>query len=481
MSLPYRTALLVGALALPGISAAQARDADTQSELALLRQTVERLSARVQVLEAERAAAPAPAVAAASPAPLGAPTTAAAPVPVLANITVFKTVSPLPVRESFDEDELAVARADNEVAPGDSQEGFFQLPGTRTWLRLGGYAKLDAMYDSGDAGDSDQFITSEIPVDGGRDGSRFNMHARQTRLTLEGRRETDRGQLRFLVQNDFFGSGGTYGYRLRHAYGQLGNTYAGFGWSAFMDLDSGPDTLDFAGVPASPSARVASIRQYFPLGRGNQIVLAAEHRSPEIQFNDPAQAARTAAPNLVLAARHEADWGSVQLAGVLRYLAYDSARDSGAGDDSATAGGLAFSGAYGGTDSGNYVVFGVVAGQGIAAYLGDLGGLNLDGFVDADGSLQTLKQQGGWLGYTHHWTGDVRSTLTWSRLYVEREGLLDPSVFRRSEYAAANVIWQPSPSWSWGAELLYGNLQDQDDRKGDVWRLQTAFKYDFVR
>ena len=174
-------------------------------------------------------------------------------------------------------------------------------------VRLSGYAKLDAMYDDGDAGDSDMFITSEIPVDGGHDKARFNMHARQTRFTIEARRDTGAGPLRFVLQNDFFGSGGSYGYRLRHAYGQLGNTYAGFGWSAFMDLDSGPDTLDFAGPGASPSARLASIRQYIPLRGGNQLIIAAEHRPPELQLAGATQQSRTAAPNLVLAARHEAD------------------------------------------------------------------------------------------------------------------------------------------------------------------------------
>ena len=54
-------------------------------------------------------------------------------------------------------------------------------------------------------------------------------------------------------------------------------------------------------------------------------------------------------------------------------------------------------------------------------------------------------------------------------------------MFRRSDYAAANIVWQPAPSWSWGAELLYGKLQEQGGESGDVFRLQTALKYDFVK
>jgi len=488
MRIPAHT-LCLAAVLLPGAVAAQTRDASQDAEIQRLRQTVDMLTARIQALESgQTAPAPAPAVAAPATTGTSSPGSAAgtasvnaAPLVAASPVALNVPRSPLPAHDTFDEDDQATARVDNEVPPGDDLDGFFVIPGTGTWLRLGGYAKLDAMFDSGDAGDSDQFITSEIPVDGGRDSTRFNMHARQTRLTIEGRRDTGAGQLRFLIQNDFFGSGGSYGYRLRHAWGQLGNTYVGFGWSAFMDLDSGPDTLDFAGPPASPSARLASIRQYFPLGGGNQIILAAEHRAPELRFNGATQRSRTAAPNLVLAARHEAGWGSLQASGLLRYLAYDSAQDSNEGSDSAMAGGLALTGTWGGGDNGDYLVFGALGGQGIAAFLGDLGGLNLDGVVDHQGDLQVLQQYGGWVGYTHHWSQRWRSTLTYSRLYLERDPLLDADAFRRSDYAAANIVWQPAPSWSWGAELLYGKLQEQSGDSGDVFRLQTALKYDFVK
>ncbi len=491
MSLPTRVLSAAIALALPAAAQAQSTDAQRDAEIARLRQTVDNLMQRIEVLESERAT-PAPAAvatgtgngppAAAPATPPGtavtpstpAPTVAAVPVASLATLGV--EASPLPAHTPFDEDDQAGGRPDNEAPPGDNLEGFFAIPGTTTWLRLSGYAKLDAMMDDDDAGDSDQFITSDIPVGAQRGDARFNMHARQTRFTMEARRETSAGQLRFLLQNDFFGSGGSYGYRLRHAWGQLGNTYAGFGWSAFMDLDSGPDTLDFAGPGASPSARLASIRQYFPLRGGNQIILAAEHRAPEITYDDPDGRSRTAAPNLVLAARHEADWGNVQLAGLLRYLSYDAPGNS----DSSVAGGAALTGSWG-HDSGDYVVYGVMGGQGIAAYVGDLGGLDLDAVVDARGQLDTLQTWGGWLGYTHLWNSRWRSTLTYGRLYLERDTLLAASAFRRSDYAAANVVWEPAPSWSWGLELLYGKLQQQDGESGDAMRLQTSLKYDFIK
>ena len=483
--------LLLLATLLPLHVFAQDSDDGRDAKIARLEQTVELLNRRLQALEAERDAAMAalpgsrtaevPAVAL-----QGAPPAAesiAAPPPAAVDLAVDGTVappampkeSPLPAHPTFAEDELAGARIDNELAPGEEGlAGFFPVRGTSTWLRLSGYAKLDAMYDSDDAGNSDQFITSTIPVgDQSGDGS-FNMHARQTRFTLEARRLTGYGWLRFVLQNDFYGSGGSYGYNLRHAWGQLGNTYVGYGFSAFLDLDSGPDTLDFAGPGAVPFQRLASVRQYVPLANGNQLVFAAEHAPPEITAEGGQ--ARTTAPNLVFVARHEGASGHVQGGALLRQLAW---RGDG-GSDEALAGGLTVSGAWG-ADHGDYVTWGAVGGRGIAAYVGDLGGIGLDAVVDGAGALEPLDEWGGWIGYGHLWNGRWRSTLTYGRLYLERNDALSQDVFRRSDYAAANLIYAPAPSWSWGVELVYRRLQLQDGDDGDAFRLQTSLKYDFIK
>src|SRR5690606_31102285 len=142
---------------------------------------------------------------------------------------------------------------------------------------------------------------------------------------------------------------------------------------------------------------------------------------------------------------------------LLRQLAY--AGD--AGRDDTIAGGLALSGAWGPEGSG-YVIWGALGGSGMAGYVGDLLGLGLDGVVTADGSLEALDEWGGWIGYGHPWSANWRSTLTWGRLYLERSAWLAPDAFRRSDYVAANLMYSPAPSWSWGLEVLYGRLQQQD-------------------
>lgn len=462
--------LLLCAVALAALPAWTA-DADPRdAEIATLRERLEQAIRRIEALEGERNAMPAP-PAAAPAAPEAAEAHEVAPVPAH-----LPEPSPLPRHDTFDEDERDAARVNNELPPGVAGlEGFFALPGTSTWLRLGGYAKVDAMFDSDDAGYSDMFITSTIPVGGQAGQHDFNMHARQTRFTLEARRETAFGSLRIMLQNDFFGSGGSYGYNLRHAWGQLGNTYAGYGWSAFMDLDSGPDTLDFAGPGVIPFGRVTSIRQYVPLKNGNQLVFAAEHAPPEITSTLAGAQSRNTAPNLVMAMRHEGGTGHLQASAMLRQLAYSGS----AGSDETLAGGLTLSGSWGAT--GGYLTWGLLGGRGIAAYVGDLLGLGLDGVVNASGTLEALDEWGGWIGYTHPWNAGWRSTLTGGRLYLERNASLSQQAFRRSDYVAANLIYSPASSWSWGMEVLYGSLENQAGNQGDVIRVQTSLKYDFFR
>ena len=238
-------------LMLTALSPAYAQtDTQTlQKEVDDLKTTVKELQAEVKELKSEHANS------AQQPTTAAAPTTSAPTTPssasaqqVAAATTAVPTLqvnaiqmsdgepSPLPPQQSVSENADSASRVDNEAPPTNPDlKGFMQIPGTQTIVRLGGYAKLDTIYDTGAIGYPDAFVTSTIPVPRPRDDAgNFTMQARQTRLSLEVRRPTVFDEsLRFYFETDLFGGGaGNYGLRLRQAYGQLGNTYAGFGWSA---------------------------------------------------------------------------------------------------------------------------------------------------------------------------------------------------------------------------------------------------------
>ncbi len=65
--------------------------------------------------------------------------------------------------QTFSEDQEAASRVDN--APLNPElPGFFRLPGTQTFLKIGGYFKTDFIYDGKPAGNPELFIPSSFPA-----------------------------------------------------------------------------------------------------------------------------------------------------------------------------------------------------------------------------------------------------------------------------------------------------------------------------
>ncbi|MEG2805667.1 DcaP family trimeric outer membrane transporter [Stenotrophomonas sp.] len=441
-----------------------------RQEIQTLRQTLAAMEKRLDALEAAPAA-----TRAATPAP-------SPPTGTLAQASPGQVPGGgqaiLPARDSVSDPSSAASRPDSAAGPTDPElKGFFAIPGTDTLIRIGGYAKLDAIADARAAGDESQFVTSSIPVGAAhRDVSNFTLHARQTRFSFEARRPTTHGNLRFYLENDFFGSSDGYAFRLRHAYGQLGNTYAGYGYSSFMDADSLPDTLDFAGPGGAGYLLVAGIHHSFAMGKGNTLTVAAE--DPDTQLSAPGEgiSAVDQAPDLTVTARMERGWGHVQLGAVARSLGYDGDN----GDDRRLGGGLQLSGsaAVGEQD---LLLFGALGGKGIGRYTADLTGSGMDAVVASDGRLELLRLYGGFVGYTHYWSPVWRSNLIYGQLDSPRNEALAADAFRRSRYGVFNLIWSPAPSWTMGMELLYGQLEQQSGRRGDTMRLQGSLQYNFIK
>ena len=473
---PLTLATLLPFALLPATAGAQDSVAALRAEIAQAQQHLQSLNARLDALEQGQ---PSPS-AKPPPSPTSASQLTTAPpnpeTPRNSQSSIAQTI--IPARDSVADPSTGASRPDNAPSPNDPElKGFIAIPGTQTLIRLGGYAKLDAIADSRAAGDTEQFIPSSMPVDGPhRDVSHFGMHAKQTRFSFEARRPTTHGNLRFYLENDFFGSSDSYEFRLRHAYGQLGNTYAGYGYSTFMDADSLPDTLDFAGPGAAGYLLVAGIHHSFALGKGNTLTVAAEDPDSQLANIGQNDSSVEHLPDVSLIARMERDWGHLQLGAVLRSLGYDGDGRS----DRTFGGGLQLSGSYAVAER-DLLLFGLVGGKGISRYTADLTGSNLDAAIDGDGRLKALPLRGGFFGYTHYWSELWRSNLIYGQLQIDSADALASDAFRRSRYAALNLLWSPAPSWTMGMELLYGQQQLQDGRDADTLRLQGSLQYNFIK
>ncbi|MBO9726698.1 MAG: porin [Novosphingobium sp.] len=380
----------------------------------------------------------------------------------------------LPDRNTIGDEMTGVARPDTAAPPNDPElKGFIAIPGTDSMIRIGGFAKINAMYDFSPAGNSDKLVTATIPTDGAR-GRNANLDANATRFSFEVRRPSSLGPLRFYLENDFYGGSGVTAFRLRQAHGQVGNLYGGYGYSAFTDSDAFPETLDDEGPGGEALLRVAALRKIWKVGKGLTATISIEDPSSDISLPDGATTEQPM-PDIVGALRIERAWGHVQASFVGRSIGYRLGRD----DQSKTAMGFSLAGL--GKVGRDFVMASFTYGNGIARHFNDLGGRGYDAVVAPDGQVHTLKAYGGYAGYTRHWDTRWRSSLIGGGVVLERDDLLPSTAFRSSTYGAANLIFQASPSFSFGLETLYGRHELQNRQSGDVVRLQTSLKYDFVR
>lgn len=306
------------------------------------------------------------------------------------------------------------------------------------------------------------------------------MSIRPTRLNLDFRIPfTQFGDIRFFVEADFFGSTSTTP-RLRHAYAQAHNLLIGQTFTNFMDPDALPDTLDFIGPSGMPFLLNPQFRYVFALSKKTVLVVSAEKPSSDIAFTTPQFSAQpnSPSPDGIIRVRQEFQRGHWQLASVLRSIAAylpDGRTDSVFGWGVNTTGALS-------VQRGDHLIAEGTYGHGISRYLNDTAGLGIDAAVIsvANQRLKATPAVGTAFGYQHYWARRWRSNLVYGYAEVQNTAYRPGSTFYKSDYSAANIIWNPAGSLNVGTELLYGWQVLKKGLSGNALRIQCSAKYDYV-
>lgn len=389
--------------------------------------------------------------------------------------------------KALEEQQQAAKAAKPAVkAPAEvKNKGSYKIPGTDTYLTIGGYAKVDVIYNDVSAGDGsagDQlFLPSLIPMGAARDGEsdQIVIHARQSRFFIKTKTRTDFGKLKTRFEGDFFGSGGnqsvsnSYGFRLRHAFGQLGGFLAGQTWSTFMDLPSIADTLDFGGPAGALFIRQAQVRWTQPFSWGN-LQFALEN--PESTFVSKA-AINTSPdddwfPDIVVKASFNFDLGHVCVGGLFRQLSIDD----GTYDDDAWGAAIALAGrikTFGKDDVRFQFLYGTLGRYFNTGYA--------DAAIDPNtGDIETFAQWGGFIAYRHFWLDNLRSTFIYSYKEADNDTNYVPdTVNKMFQSVHANLIWSPVKQMDVGLEYIWGYRELENDENDDLNRLQFSVIYKF--
>lgn len=352
----------------------------------------------------------------------------------------------------------------------------FDFQAGNTKASIYGYAKLDLIYDvDGDLGNAVKL--SNIRLDGEKGPDGFStLHAFQSRLGIASSTATEVGDIKTVVEGDFFGSGGG-NFRLRHAYGEWNGITAGQTWTNFGGFLGVNPTIDF--TPEPGQAKVHRQAQLRYTTNGFSIALEDPgNLGKNVTVTTP-DVAKNTLPDLTM--RYSNGVGSLNYgaSAVLREIEYY--QDSSDSDKSAFGWGLNLEAAYKLTP--DITLRGAVThGDGIGGYLE--GSPAAPGYVDPlSADVETISATGGTVGITVN-AGPGAVTLGYGFAKADlgdavEAGALTGSATEKFQTAHLNYIWSPIQNVSYGIEIGHHIRNVYDGREGDATRLQGMVKYQF--
>ncbi len=404
-----------------------------------------------------------------------------------------------------------VSATSEEVAVNQQQIEEVRPEKKGTQFTYGGFIQLDAIYSDYSEGKpvnsliEDFLVPSLIPVENANPNvpndsfQSTNFSAKTSRFYFTTSTDTDAGNISTRIELDFILSGqgderisNSQASRLRQAfvkwqYSANSSLLAGQTWSTFFNVGALPDLQDFVGP-------VGTIFNRQPLIRWSTGGFDFALENPYTRLNTSATddignvtigtvaSDSEVMPDIVL--RYNGTMGGLgwSLAAVGRELSYDNRTNGGntqVSDDSAFGYGLSLAGKWMiGRDD---IRFMFNYGDALGRYMG----LNAfqDGYIGADGKIETFDQYGGFIAYRHFWNDYWRSNFSVSMAEADNPSSSDiPGVggwAKTYQSAHVNLQWMPTPALQLGGELIWASKELEDGRDGDLSRFQFSVKYGF--
>ena len=363
---------------------------------------------------------------------------------------------------------------------------------------LYGFAMMDLGYNFGQI-DPNWFDTvrpTKLPAfhnEFGHNGVLF-AGVRQSRFGVKAAVPTKYGTFKTVFEFELFGVGvdaGQTTFRLRHAYGELGQFLAGQTWSPFMDPDVFPNSIEYWGPNGMVFFRNVQFR-WQPVHHGNhQVMIALERPGASadlgsIQDRDIIKGVRSRfpAPDLSGRVRYGNERTYLQVAGMFRYIAWDDTAPTTITNLSGhTYGWGTHISSNVGVSKKDTLKMSVVYGHGVENYMNDAP-------VDVAPRLTTnihkpiagdsLPVLGLVTFYDRYWSEKWSTSVGWSMVNINNVPLQLPSTFRRGHYGLVNLLYYPVKNVMMGGEFQWGRRDNfTDGWIYDDYRVQFSFRYNF--
>jgi hypothetical protein len=364
-------------------------------------------------------------------------------------------------------------------------------------LDIYGFAMLDMGYETkqNDPNWFDVLRPTKLPSypnQYGEDGHYF-AGVRQSRLGFKGFIPTDLGEIKTIFEFELFGTGvdaGQTTFRLRHAWGELGQIGAGQTWSPFMDPDVFPNSVEYWGPNGMVFFRNVQLR-WTPWQKGDSNFMIALER-PGASADQGIYAgrielegitARFPLPDVSAHFRYARDWGHVQIAGIVREMKWDDLNDD-QYDLSGSATGWGFNLSTN-VKLAKHVFRGSVAyGDGVENYWNDapvdVGIQNQLSNARTPVVGKALPILGIVAFLDLNWNEKWTSTVGYSLVNIDNTDAQGADAYKKGQYALANVLYHPTAGVFLGPEIQWGKRENfRDGFTSDDVRFQFSAKYNF--
>jgi hypothetical protein len=387
----------------------------------------------------------------------------------------------------------------NVPSPTDQETEQPETVPSKGTLDFYGFAMLDSGHDFG-VNDPAWFDVvrptklNSFPHQFGANGNTY-FSVRQTRFGVKSATPTPLGNLKTIFEFELFGTGvdaGQTTFRLRHAYGQLGKFGGGQTWSAFMDIDVFPNTVEYWGPNGMVFFRNVQVRWEPVQGKSN-LVFALER--PGASADGGTYSGRVELQNVVPQfkwpdlsghGRFARNWGYVQIGAIVRKIAWvDQNSDRFNLSGTAVGWGVNVSSNLNVTEK-DVAKLSFVYGDGVENYMNDA---PVDVGVENTFSNPTRPIKGvalpvlGAVAFLDHsWNDKYTSSIGYSLVNINNSSGQNPSDYHQGHYAVANLLYHPLKRVTLGPEFQFGRrVNARDGYNTNDYRLQFSMKYDWSK
>ena len=345
-------------------------------------------------------------------------------------------------------------------------------------FKVGGYAKLSAIYSGTNSGKLDNtlgrniYLPSATPVGNGDSYQTLDLTARESRINFGAKTTQDGHKLSMFLEMDFLGTtdgnevvSNSYSPRMRHFFFTFDDWLFGQTWSTFMDTAALAESVDFLPSPEG----IVFIRQAQVRYTAGNIQVALEN--PESYVTGTSDRDVGILPDLTANMKLKVEGGHLRLNGLFRQISVDEP-----GTDTSEFGyGIGVSGKIkvGSTDD---VRFSANYGDGMGRYTSL--GLVKDGIL-INGNIETVKSFAISGAYRHVWDEKSSSNIILSMADIDNPNGAAGSENKGSTSIQINYLFRPVKQVSYGIMYLGGTRETENGDDGRLNRIQAAAKYSF--